>query len=102
MENSRRSCSQVFSNTAGVGILTMKTLIVVNGEQYWQDYFPEYQVHYRRLQNSKWLYKENRLWVLDKSSIIPVDAVLWRVCVIRSQLYLLTYLELYTISQVLC
>ncbi len=80
----------------------MKTLIVVNGEQYWQDYFPEYQVHYRRLQNSKWLYKENRLWVLDQSSIIPVDAVLWRVGAIRPHPNHRTVLELIRISQVPC
>jgi hypothetical protein len=61
----------------------LKTLIVVNGEQYWQEYFPGYQVHYRRLQNSKWLYHEDKLWVLDQSGTIAVDGVLWRVGAIR-------------------
>lgn len=61
----------------------MKTLIVVNGEQYWQEHFPGYEVHYRRLQTSKWLYYEDKLWVLDSSGMIRVDGVLWRVGAIR-------------------
>jgi hypothetical protein len=38
----------------------MKNIIVVNGEADWQEYFPGYDVHYRRIQNSSWLYHQIR------------------------------------------
>jgi ribosomal protein S6--L-glutamate ligase len=80
----------------------MKALIVVNGEQHWQDYFPGYQVHYRRLQNSKWLYYEDKLWVLDSSGIVHVDGVLWRVGAIRPHPNHRAVLELIRMARVPC
>ncbi len=63
----------------------MKNIIVVNGEADWQPYFPGYQVHPRRIQNSSWLYHQNMLWVFDASGGLRVDAVLWRVGAIKPQ-----------------
>jgi ribosomal protein S6--L-glutamate ligase len=80
----------------------MNTLIVVNGEQYWQEHFPGFQVHYRRLQNSKWLYYEDKLWVLDQSGMIRVDSVLWRVGAIRPHPNHRAILELIRLAQVPC
>lgn len=45
------------------GRLKVQTLIVVNGEQYWQEYFPGYHVHYTRLQTGKWLYYEDKTYL---------------------------------------
>ncbi|HEU5377032.1 MAG TPA: hypothetical protein VFV38_16500 [Ktedonobacteraceae bacterium] len=61
----------------------MKNIIVVNGEADWQEYFPGYHVHSRRIQNSSWLYHQNTLWVFDTSGGLRVDAVLWRVGAIK-------------------
>jgi ribosomal protein S6--L-glutamate ligase len=80
----------------------MKTLIVVNGEQYWQEHFPGYQVHYRRLQTSKWLYDEGKLWILDHSGMIRVDGVLWRVGAIRPHPNHHAVLELIRLAQIPC
>ena len=63
----------------------MKNIIVVNGETDWQEYFPGYQVHSRRIQNSSWLYHQQTLWVFDPSGSLRVDAVLWRVGAIKPQ-----------------
>lgn len=63
----------------------MKNIIVVNGETDWQEYFPGYNVHYRRIQNSSWLYHQDILWIFDASGGLRVDAVLWRVGAIKPQ-----------------
>jgi ribosomal protein S6--L-glutamate ligase len=63
----------------------MKNIIVVNGETDWQEYFPGYHIHSRRIQNSSWLYHQNSLWVFDTSGSLRVDAVLWRVGAIKPQ-----------------
>ncbi|MEP7284655.1 MAG: hypothetical protein ABI947_02665 [Chloroflexota bacterium] len=80
----------------------MKTLVVVNGEQYWQEHFPGYQVHYRRIQNSRWLYYEDELWILDQSGMIRVDGVLWRVGAIKPDPNHRAVLELIRFAQVPC
>ena len=63
----------------------MKNIIVMNGEADWQEYFPGYVVHNRRIQSSSWLYHQNALWVFDVSGGLRVDAVLWRVGAIKPQ-----------------
>src|SRR4051812_23331880 len=80
----------------------MKTIIVVNGEQYWQEYFAGYQVQYRRLQTSKWLYHEDKLWVVDQSGMTRVDGVLWRVGAIRPHPNHRSVLELIRLAQIPC
>jgi ribosomal protein S6--L-glutamate ligase len=80
----------------------MKTLIVVNGEQYWQQHFPGYQVHATRLQASKWLYYEEKLWVIDGAGTTQVDAVLWRVGAIRPHPNHRAVLELIRMAGVPC
>lgn len=80
----------------------MKTLIVVNGEQYWQEHFPGFQVLYRRLQNTKWLYYDDKLWVVDQSGTVRVDGVLWRVGAIRPHANHRAVLEMIRMAGVPC
>jgi ribosomal protein S6--L-glutamate ligase len=80
----------------------MKTLIVVNGERNWQEYFAGYEVHYRRLQNSKWFYFDNKLWSSDSSGTIRVDAVLWRLGAVRPHPNHHAVLELIRLAQIPC
>lgn len=61
----------------------MQTVIVVNGERDWQAYFPGFTVEQCRLQTSRWLWHESKLWVMDHFGTVAVDAVLWRVGAIR-------------------
>lgn len=80
----------------------MDTLVVVNGEQCWQEHFPGYQAHYCRLQSSKWLYYEDKLWVSDQSGTKRIDGVLWRVGAIRPHPNHRAVLELIRLAQVPC
>lgn len=61
----------------------MKTLLVVNGENYWQEYFPDLQVEYIKIQHSKWVIKQDKLYVLYEDKVIEPDSVLWRVGAIK-------------------
>ncbi|MCU0514001.1 MAG: hypothetical protein MUE40_15700 [Anaerolineae bacterium] len=54
-------------------------LIIVNGEDFWADYFPGRAVYDVRLQTSKWLYEDGRLWVFDAGRRLRVDSLLWRI-----------------------
>ncbi len=63
----------------------MKNILVINGETDWQEYFPGYEVHQRRVQNCSWLYHQDTLWVFDTDGGLRVDAVLWRVGAIKPQ-----------------
>lgn len=80
----------------------MHTIIIVNGERYWQTYFPGYDVQYRRLQTSKWLFHNGRLWVVDQSGAVRVDSVLWRLGAVKPHPSHRTVLELIRFAGVPC
>jgi ribosomal protein S6--L-glutamate ligase len=61
----------------------MKTILVVNGEDYWPAYLPQFEVHQKRIQTSEWLLKNGRLIVMDAAGIVQPDAILWRVGAIK-------------------
>lgn len=61
----------------------MKTILVVNGEQYWSDFFPDFNVERKSIQDSTWLIKDGQLIVFDADSVVTPDVVLWRVGAIR-------------------
>jgi ribosomal protein S6--L-glutamate ligase len=63
----------------------VKTLILVNGENFWADYFEEYSVYQVRLQTSRWLLRDGILTVYDTAlgKAIRVDSVLWRLGAVR-------------------
>ncbi|ABC32385.1 ribosomal protein S6 modification protein [Hahella chejuensis KCTC 2396] len=80
----------------------MASIIVVNGEQYWPKYLTGHEVHYRRLQTSKWLYHDNRLWVFDASGVVRADAVLWRLGAVKPDESHRSVLELIRFAGVPC
>lgn len=80
----------------------MANLVVVNGEQYWPNFFPGHNVHYRRLQTSKWLYEGGRLWVMDASGTVRVDGVLWRLGAVKPDNSHRSVLELIRLAGVPC
>lgn len=61
------------------------TLLLVNGEAYWEDYFPEYDVHRVRLQTARWLLQDGELWAFDPlaGKGYRVDSILWRAGPVR-------------------
>ncbi len=80
----------------------MKNLVVVNGEDYWADYLPDFYVHQCRLQNSRWHLRNDGLWILDGAQWIRVDAVLWRLGAVRPQAAHRSALEIIRLSGVPC
>ncbi len=80
----------------------MANIIVVNGEQYWQQYFPGHEVFYRRLQTSQWLFIDGRLWLRDGAGTIRVDAVLWRLGAVKPHESHRHVLELIRLAKIPC
>jgi ribosomal protein S6--L-glutamate ligase len=80
------------------------TLVMVNAEVYWADFFSEFDVHSVRLQTSKWLWHENTLWVFDSAlgKRIKVDHVFWRIGAVRPQPNHRETLQLLRLSDVPC
>ncbi|MFN8395485.1 MAG: hypothetical protein U0176_12655 [Bacteroidia bacterium] len=63
--------------------MSQKTLLLVNGEDYWQAYFPQFNVRQVRVQSADFLLKDGRLWVVDGKETIQPDAIFWRVGAIK-------------------
>lgn len=80
----------------------MQTLLVVNGEDYWADYYPDFDVHQCRLQNCRWHLRDDGLWVLDSARWVRVDAVLWRLGAVRPHASHSSALEIIRLSGVPC
>ena len=81
-----------------------KTLVLVNGETFWADYFPEFEVHTIRLQTSRWLLRDGKLTVFDLSigKAIPVDSILWRLGAVQPFPNFRAVLELVRFAQIPC
>lgn len=80
----------------------MKTVLVVNGEQDWQAFFPGLVVRSCRLQASQWLYQDGILWLFDGAGSVRVDAVLWRLGAVKPHPNHRAVLELIRLAQVPC
>ncbi|WP_338866414.1 hypothetical protein [Myxococcus stipitatus] len=79
-----------------------RTVVVVNGEQYWQGYLPEHEVVSRRLQDTSWVLRDGELWCIDRQSAIRVEGILWRVGAIRPEPRHRVLLDVIRLSGVPC
>ncbi len=80
----------------------MKTIVVVNGEEYWPGYLPGFQVVRRRLQESRWVLREGRLWVVDREGEFEVDGVLWRLGAVKPEPSHRAVLEMIRLAGIPC
>jgi ribosomal protein S6--L-glutamate ligase len=80
----------------------MQTILVVNGESYWQDYLPGFNVVQKKIQASEWLLRNGELHVVDAAGPCRPDRILWRVGAIRPNAKHRTALELIGLSGVPC
>ncbi len=80
----------------------MKTILVVNGESYWQDHLPGFEVHQKRIQSCEWLLKDGKLHVLDAQGVLQPDGILWRVGAIKPQAKHEAALRLIQLSGIPC
>lgn len=80
----------------------MKTLLVVNGEKYWQDLLPEFNVVQKRIQDTNWVLRDDKLYVVDQDSVEEPDVILWRVGAIKPSAIQQTALNLIKLAQIPC
>ncbi len=80
----------------------MKKILIVNGESYWQDYFPEFEVTKKSIQSTSWILKNGKLFVADKDGVIEPNGILWRVGAIKPSDIQTTALNLIELSGIPC
>jgi ribosomal protein S6--L-glutamate ligase len=81
----------------------VQTLVIVNGEDFWHEHFEhDFDVHHVRLQSSKWMLKDDTLFVYDGGKRIRVDSIFWRIGAIQPYQHHREVLELIRFSRVPC
>ncbi|WP_196887379.1 RimK family alpha-L-glutamate ligase [Aureivirga sp. CE67] len=80
----------------------MKKILVINGEKYWQDFLPEFEVTQKYIQNTSWILRDGKLFITDADGVISPDAILWRVGAIRPSEIQTTALNLIALSGIPC
>jgi len=80
----------------------MKTILIINGEKYWHDYLPMFQVVHKKIQDAEFILKEQQLVVVDKEGVCKPDFILWRLGAITPNWKHRTALELIQLSNVVC
>lgn len=80
----------------------MPNILTINGEAYWPDYFPDHNVVRKNIQDSSWILKKGKLYVLDQEGMFEPDGILWRVGAIRPTAIQTTALNLIALAGVPC
>jgi ribosomal protein S6--L-glutamate ligase len=80
----------------------METILVINGETYWQDFLPDFKVEQKKIQSTEWLLKDNQLYAIDQNGVCKPDKILWRVGAIRPNAKHRTALDIIQLSGVHC
>lgn len=80
----------------------MKTVLVINGESYWQDFFPDHKVVQKKIQTTNWIIKQGKLYVTDTEGTVIPDLILWRVGAIAPSHKQTDALNIIALSNVPC
>ena len=80
----------------------MKTILVINGESYWQDFFSDFKVEQKKLQSTEWLFRNNKIYAIDAQSVVEPDGILWRVGAIKPLVKHQNALDLIKLSSIPC
>ncbi|KIX20249.1 30S ribosomal protein S6 modification protein RimK [Flavobacterium sp. 316] len=80
----------------------MQTILVLNGEKYWQDYLPEFTVVQKKIQDSDFILKDKKLFVVDSEGVCAPDLIIWRLGAISPNWKHRTALEIIKSSNVVC
>lgn len=83
-------------------IKIMKTILVINGENYWQEYLPQYNVVQKKIQSTEWILKEGSLYAIDANGVCMPDKILWRVGAIRPSTKHKNALDIINLSGIHC
>lgn len=80
----------------------MKKILIVNGEKYWQDLLPEFEVEQKLIQDTSWILRNDKLFVADSNGVFEPDGILWRVGAIQPIEIQTTALNLIELSGIPC
>ncbi len=80
----------------------MKTILIINGESYWPDYFAGYHVVQKKIQTSECVVKDSALYFIDADGACKPDVVFWRLGAINPEARHRSILELIEYSGIPC
>lgn len=80
----------------------MKTILVMNGEKYWQEYLPKFNVVQKKIQESDFILKGGKLYVADKEGVCNPDLILWRLGAIKPNWKHRTALDIIASAKIPC
>ena len=80
----------------------MKTILVVNGESYWQDILIDFKVVQKSIQHTDWIYRDSQLLVVDREGVVAPDGILWRVGAIEPTPQQTNAMNLITLANIPC
>lgn len=80
----------------------METILVINGETYWQDFLPGYKVEQKKIQTTEWVLKDHQLFAIDQAGVCKPDKILWRVGAIRPNAKHKSALDIIQLSGIPC
>jgi ribosomal protein S6--L-glutamate ligase len=56
----------------------MKTVLLINEEKYWKDYFDGFNIVQNSLQTSEFIVKNSSLYAVDAKGVCKPDVIFWR------------------------
>ncbi len=80
----------------------MKTILIINGEKYWKDYFEGFDVVQKKVQTSEFIIKDSSLYVVDADGVCKPDVIFWRLGAINPDVKYRNILELIDHSGIPC
>ncbi|WP_336716937.1 hypothetical protein [Chryseobacterium mucoviscidosis] len=80
----------------------MKTILIINGEKYWKDYFAGFDVVQKKVQTSEFIVKNAELYAIDENGVCKPDVIFWRLGAINPEAKHRNILELIEYSGVPC
>ncbi len=80
----------------------MKTILIINGEKYWRDYFAGYEVVQKKVQTSEFIVKDSSLYVIDADGVCKPDVIFWRLGAVNPDVKHRNILEMIEYSGVPC
>jgi len=80
----------------------MKTVLLINGEKYWKDYFAGFNVVQKKIQTAEFIVKDSSLYVHDADGVCQPDVIFWRLGAVNPEAKHRNILELIEYSGVPC
>ncbi len=80
----------------------MKTVLIINGEKYWKEYFAGFDVVQKKVQTSEFIIKDSSLYAVDANGVCKPDIIFWRLGAVNPNPRYRNILELIDYSGVPC